>query len=366
MWQHLGARLSGRALRFLVERGGPAAAAVGPGGCGPAASELTGRERDAVAGAVGAAVRHGPYPERERSGRVITAADAEYPAGFFRLERAPAALWVRGQTGAAGMGRVALVGARRATRGGRAFARELAADLAGLGIEVWSGLARGVDGEAHAGALGRGRTVAVLGCGLDVVYPPEHGRLLEEVCAGGAVLSEFPPGTSPLAAHFPQRNRLLAAGTEALLVVEAGEKSGALTSVNWALALGMPVLVAPGDPRAESCRGSNQLLRAGATPLLDASDVLAALGCAERPGGPGARDVARGSPGAEAAGASGWGGAAEHPLVASLRVQPLHVDELAAVWAGPGRVEAELVRLELEGRIEALGQGFYAALRPTS
>jgi DNA processing protein len=378
-WMHLGARLSGRALRFLVDSGlGPEGAARLGGGAlarhGFSEKEraalrealaVVERSRAAAGKASGRVAGCGASPGVERAGRVVTAADADYPAGFFRLDLAPAVVWMRGSPGGAETRRVALVGARRATRGGREFARELAALLAARGVEVWSGLARGVDGEAHAGALSGGRTVAVLGCGLDVTYPPEHGALLERVCAGGAALTEFAPGTQPLPAYFPQRNRLLAAAAEAVLVVEAGERSGALTTVNWALQLGTPVLVAPGDPRAESCRGSNQLLRAGATPLLDVSDVQAALGWA-RAIRPSVAEVARGASG-RASGPderAAVGAAPDHPLLAALGGQALHVDELAGHWPGPGQVAAELVRLELAGRIRPLGQGYYELAGP--
>ncbi|HVP39051.1 MAG TPA: DNA-processing protein DprA [Candidatus Saccharimonadales bacterium] len=359
-WQYLSARLSGRALRVLVDRGlSPGAAARLPSG---ELEELglEPRERHELRRAADEAARGGP---RASCGRVVCPADAEYPAGFFRLARAPGALWMRGALTEGPAGRVALVGARRATRSGRLFARELAAELAGRGIEVWSGLARGVDAAGHEGALTAGRTAAVLGSGLDVIYPPEHRGLLERVCARGAVLTEFSPGTRPQPAYFPQRNRLIAAAAEAVLVVEAGVRSGALTTVNWALELEVPVLVAPGDPRSESCGGSNELLRAGATPLLDASDVLAALGQgAGRPRS--VKEVARGAPPAGVRRAPGSPGAAgpAHPLLEALRREALHVDDLAARWPGPGPVGAELVRLELDGRVEALGGGFYAAL----
>ncbi|MBI5835630.1 MAG: DNA-protecting protein DprA [Candidatus Eisenbacteria bacterium] len=289
----------------------------------------------------------------------MTAADPEYPERFFRLEQAPAVVWVRGRLEPAAR-RVALVGARRATRGGRAFARDLAAELAREGVEVWSGLARGVDAAAHEGALEAGRTVAVLGAGLDVVYPPEHAGLLERVCARGAALSEFEPGTQPLPYHFPRRNRLMVAVADAVLVVEAGERSGALTTVNWALAMQVPALVAPGDPTAPSCRGSNQLLRAGATPLLDASDVLAAMGWGSACGrcGTGASD----DPAPESLPEGGEGPEREW-LLRALRREPQHVDELANGGSSAGAVQAELVRLELEGRVEALGGGYYALAR---
>ncbi len=344
-WIHLGARLSGRALIFLVAKGWEGAlreprrpdAEEGPG--------LSEREATLVARALraGRSKLAGNPPGM----LLVTAAMPDFPPGFFRLEHPPSCFWVTGSL-VKTRARVAVVGSRRATRNGRRFARELARDLAASGIEVWSGLARGVDSSAHEGALEAGRTVAVLGSGLDVVYPEENRDLAARITSAGAVLSEFPPGAPPLRDHFPRRNRLLAAACDALAVIEAGPRSGALSTVNWALSLGMPVLVAPGDPITESCRGSNGLLRAGAEMLLGAGDVLRSLGWEEAAG--------RGSSGARAGARPG----PADPILDLLAVEPLQVDQIASRWAGPGQLGAELVRLELEGRIESLPGGFYA------
>ena len=214
---------------------------------------------------------------------------------------------------------------------------------------MWSGLARGIDAAAHEGALdaggeGAGSTFAVLGSGLDRIYPPEHSRLAARITGRGGLLTEFPPGAPPRAEHFPQRNRILAAAADAVAVVEAGVRSGALITVNWAMALERPVLVAPGDPLQESARGSNLLVEAGAGMLLEAADVLAVLGLRVP------RRVRAGAPAA----------AEGHPLLEALAAGEAHVDELAGHWRGNAPVQAELVLLELAGKVQALAGGFYA------
>ena len=366
IWTCMGARLSGRALSFLVARAlhpREAArwnrerwmseglderdllhlqAAVGEAARGVRAglgmAEHTGPGKGERDGAE-TVERGGPAT----TGRLIHALHPEYPAFFLRLDHPPAAIRVAGDWRPSAS-RVAMVGARRAGRPGREFARSLAAELASSGIEVWSGLARGIDTAAHEGALSCGRTVAVLGSGLDRIYPAENRRLARAMEASGAIVTEFPDGTPPLRDHFPRRNRLLAAAADALVVIEAGSRSGALITVNWALALGIPVLVAPGDPWSESARGSNALLRAGAEWLLGAGDVLRALGRAPREG---ARARKSGPP------AKG--------LTALLDGRVLHRDEVQLLWEGPGDLAEEILRLELEGKVELLPGGFLAS-----
>jgi len=174
---------------------------------------------------------------------------------------------------------VAVVGSRAPTGPGMDFARQLSGDLAGSGWTVVSGMARGIDAAAHAGALGAGGiTVAVLGCGVDVVYPPEHGRLREEILDRGAVLSEYPPGTLPLPQRFPARNRIVSGICRGVVVAEAPERSGALITARIALEQGREVFAVPGNPWFAHTAGSNRLLREGATPVCSAADVSEALG----------------------------------------------------------------------------------------
>ncbi len=174
---------------------------------------------------------------------------------------------------------VAIVGARQSSAAGRAFAHRLAAGLARAGVGVVSGLARGIDGAAHAGALeAGGRTVAVLGCGVDVDYPRSNAALAARVAVQGAVLSEYPPGTPPAPWRFPARNRIVAALGQCVVVVEAARTSGALITAGFALELGREVLAVPASPWVDAAAGGNALLRDGAGVVTGAGDVLVALG----------------------------------------------------------------------------------------
>jgi len=173
---------------------------------------------------------------------------------------------------------VAIVGARRASEAGRHIARALAEGLADLGITVVSGLARGIDAQAHRGALAAGgRTLAVLGNGIDVVYPAEHRTLASRITEHGALLSELAPGSRPARHHFPVRNRVIAALAHAVVVVEAADRSGSLITARHAADEGRAVLALPGSPLSASHRGSNRLLQDGARLVLGLEDVLAEL-----------------------------------------------------------------------------------------
>jgi DNA processing protein len=174
---------------------------------------------------------------------------------------------------------VAIVGARAATPAGRSLARALSRDLASAGTTIVSGLARGIDTAAHQGALeGAGRTVAVLGSGIDRIYPPENAALAKRIEETGAVVSEFPLGTPPLPHHFPQRNRIIAGWCRGVVVVEAAARSGALNTARTALDENREVMAVPGHPSQPACEGTNQLLRDGAAFVRDARDVAAELG----------------------------------------------------------------------------------------
>jgi DNA processing protein len=174
---------------------------------------------------------------------------------------------------------VAIVGARSCSPYGAQVARELAQSLAAAGLAVVSGLARGVDAEAHRGALAAGGlTVAVLGCGIDRDYPRVHAELARRITESGLVVSEYPPGIEPSPWRFPARNRIIAGLALATVVVEARERSGALITADFALELGREVFATPGEITSALSAGTNDLLRQGATPLLSAEDVLEALG----------------------------------------------------------------------------------------
>jgi DNA processing protein len=214
--------------------------------------------------------------------RVVGRDEADYPAWLRRVYAAPPVLWVRGAlVPEEGQQAVAVVGSRAATALGLAFARVLARDLAAAGLTVVSGLARGIDTAAHRGALdARGRTVAVLGSGLDRLYPPENAALARAIAGEGAVVSEFPLGTSPWKGNFPRRNRVIAGWARATVVVEAGARSGALSTARAALDEGRDVMAVPGHPSQPAAEGTNALLRDGAALVRGAPDVLAELGLA--------------------------------------------------------------------------------------
>ena len=220
---------------------------------------------------------------RDEGQDVLTPADPRWPAlALAGLADVPCALYLRGVLPAADEATAALVGTRDATPYGLRVARELARGLAAAGLWVVSGLALGVDGAAHEGALdGGGATLAVLGCGLDHPYPVAHLDLREQmVSAGGGLLSEHPPGTAPRKSHFPRRNRLVAALSGAVVVVEAAARSGALITARLALDQGREVLAVPGsiyEPRRAGC---HRLLREGAGLCESTTDILAALGLA--------------------------------------------------------------------------------------
>lgn len=212
--------------------------------------------------------------------RLVGWDEPDYPELLRRIYDPPPVLWVRGRlVPGEGQRSVALVGSRAASPQGRALACALARELAAAGVTIVSGLARGIDGEAHRGALeAEGRTLAVLGSALDCLYPREHAGLAAAISERGAVVSEFPFGTQAQPGRFPRRNRILAGWGRGVVVVEAAEKSGALITARCALDEGRDVLAVPGHPSHANSRGTNQLIRDGAALVRDASDVAAELG----------------------------------------------------------------------------------------
>lgn len=214
--------------------------------------------------------------------RIVGRDEPDYPERLAEIYDPPPVLWVRGslQPGE-GSQSVAVVGSRKASPAGSALARGLARDLARAGVTVVSGLARGIDTAAHRGALDApGRTVAVLGSGLDCLYPPENADLAARVAEHGALVSEFPLGTEPFPSHFPRRNRVIAGWGRAVVVAEAAERSGALVTARCALEEGREVMAVPGHPTQQTSAGTNALIRDGAVLVRGAFDVLAELGLA--------------------------------------------------------------------------------------
>jgi DNA processing protein len=224
--------------------------------------------------------------ELERAGiRWLARSDRRFPHRLASITDPPPGLFLRGSSSHEMLSgpSVAVVGARSCSDYGAHVARSLARELAAAGVVVVSGLARGIDGWAHRGALdGGGGTVAVLGCGIDRDYPRAHFRLAQQVAASGLVVSEYPPGVAPAPWRFPARNRIVAGLCAATVVVEAREQSGALITADLALEEGREVLAVPGEITSSLSRGVNALLRLGATPVTCADDVLEAIGIVPR------------------------------------------------------------------------------------
>jgi DNA processing protein len=269
-----------------------------------------------------------------------------YPEHLARLPDAPDVLFVRGDLPASPG--VAVVGTRRCTRYGEGLAAAYGRALSGTGWPVITGLARGVDGAAHRGAVGGGgAAVAVLGCGPDVVYPPEHAGLLDEaVAAGGAMATEYPPGVPPSGWRFPPRNRIISGLAAAVVVVEAPERGGALITAAAALCQGRTVLAVPGDVGRRTSRGCNLLIRDGAVPVLEPADLVEALSLVSGLQPP------RREPGSTE----------RRPLLEVLGPAGATLDELAEVWEVPASEAMRLVaRLEAEG-VVAVGGGVVTAV----
>jgi len=291
----------------------------------------------------------------ERSIGWIPGDDARMPAAIGALVDAPFGLFTLGRPLDAVMPPdrpvVAIVGSRRATAFGARFTERIAGALAARGAVVVSGLALGIDAAAHQGALDAGRaTVAVLGGGVDVVYPRRHRALRERIVAEGVLLSEYWPGTSPAPWRFPARNRIVAGLADAVVVVEAGERSGALITADFALELGRPVLAVPGAPGSAASAGCHTLLRAGAALCETEEDVIVEVPAAmwDAPATPGAPVELDG---------------VEASIYRLLQTEPLRSDELVErLGVGAAGVAAALARLEIGGLVlRGQAQRFWAA-----
>jgi DNA processing protein len=281
--------------------------------------------------------------------RRLTPRDLQYPALLAPIP-SPPDLWVRGELEAQDALAIAIVGTRRASAYGMAAAERLAFDLAARGVTVVSGLARGIDTAAHRGALAAGgRTIAVLGAGVDVVYPPENDELGRSIEQRGARLSQFPPGTPPLAWNFPARNRTLAGLALGVVVVEAPERSGALITAGLAGELGREVFAVPGQITVQTSRGSNRLIQDGAKLVRDWHDIVQELpdewrqavrssSVSTNDADPPTRDSEEGQ------------------ILSLLRYEvPQHIEVLIAQRGGnAARVAAALLVLELEGQARQL------------
>lgn len=282
--------------------------------------------------------------------RVLTWEDPNYPRRLKEVNQSPPVLYLQGELLAEDHWAVAIVGTRRISTYGRQVAEQLGAELAQNGITVVSGLARGIDATAHQACLKNGgRTLAVLGCGVDIVYPPEHRQLAQQVIANGALISDYPPGTAPEAINFPPRNRIISGLSQAVVVVEAGKKSGALITAAFAAEQGRQVFAIPGNIYAPLCKGPNQLIYDGAQILPDTKTLLEALEVRQVKAQQSARKVLPAD-------------ATEAQLYDILGHEPLHVDEIGAKSGLPiAVISASLTLMELKGMVRQVGNMRYVA-----
>lgn len=285
--------------------------------------------------------------------RILTRDDPRFPARLREIPYPPAYLFVRGRLEAPESPAVALIGTRAASYYGLKAARRLAHDLAARGVAVVSGLARGIDTAAHQGALdAKGRTWAVLGCGLDVVYPPENRELYRRLGEHGALISEFPLGTPPEAKNFPIRNRIISGLVQAVVVVEAGEKSGTHITVQYALDQGREVMAVPGPVDAPASIGPHRLIQAGAKLVHDAGDILAELPKVKLAASAG--DTA-GAPAPAPKAARPGHFKVDDPILPFLGAEPLQLEELVQLSRLPApEVMSRLTILELQGLVREL------------
>jgi DNA processing protein len=212
---------------------------------------------------------------REENIKMLTVLDEDYPMTLKDLEDAPPIIYCRGKLLPEDSNAVSIVGTRRATEYGKTVARTLGKELAGLGVTVISGMASGIDTQAHTGALlGGGRTLAVMGTGIDLIYPSSNRNLATKIVQNGALITELPPNSPALPYHFPSRNRIISGLSKAVVAIEAHSKSGVFSTVKWALQYGRDVYALPGDINRSGSEGTNKLLKEGAIPFTSCKDIL--------------------------------------------------------------------------------------------
>lgn len=278
--------------------------------------------------------------------RYLFLGDDDYPPLLAELETAPPALIVRGNPALALRRVVAIVGARNASAAACRFARDLAFALAGEGVVVVSGLARGIDTAAHQGSIDGG-TIGVIASGIDVAFPPENVELQERVAREGLLVTEHPPGTEPLARHFPQRNRIIAGLAVGTVVVEAAPRSGSLITARLAGEAGRDVMAVPGSPLDPRAQGCNLLIREGATLIQSAADVIEAIGPID------ARMLRSPASGYGAPPPADASDAERRRVIGLLGPVAVTVDELIRQSGmSPAIVQMVLLELELGGRLE--------------
>lgn len=290
---------------------------------------------------------------RVRGIRIYTVQAPDYPAQLRKISDPPPVLFCRGDLHHGDEVSVAIVGTRQPTPMGAYLGKQLAQDLAGQGLVIISGMARGIDAEAHWGALeAGGRTIAVLGCGVNLCYPKENAELMEKIIAQGAVVSEFPLGTPPLASNFPARNRIISGLSLGVLVVEATDDSGSLITAGFALEQGREVFAVPGSIGSEGSKGPHKLIRQGAKLVETARDVLEELAI------PVLDQVEMKGNATELVNQEEIG------VYQCLTREPVHIDQITRLTRfGSAQVNAALVQLELKGVVKSFPGQLYMKLK---
>jgi DNA processing protein len=275
---------------------------------------------------------------------IVTLMDASYPNNLKQIYDPPPLLYVRGELQAKDTLAISMVGSRLTSNYGRAITERIAGDLARHGVTIVSGMARGIDSAAHRGALSAGgRTIAVLGCGVDVVYPPENRNLSKEITANGAVISEFPLSTRPEAANFPRRNRIISGLSLGVVVVQASSRSGSLITARLALEQNRDVFAVPGNVGMAASQGTNRLIKEGAKLVESVHDILEEILPRFRRDGLIATEV---TPPLEEE---------EERVYCLLGDEPMHIDSIIArTGMDASRVCAILLQLELKGLVQQL------------
>jgi DNA processing protein len=283
---------------------------------------------------------------------VLTWEDDGYPPRLREVRPSPPILYVRGEIQPDDHWAVAVVGTRRITAYGHQVTDRIVTKLTQAGITIVSGMARGIDSAAHKSALeAGGRTLAVLGCGVDRIYPPENRKLAEMILDRGALISDYPPGTAPEAGNFPPRNRIISGLSMATIVVEAGKKSGALITASYAADQGREVFAVPGSVLAPQSKGTNRLIQEGARMLLDPQEVLEVLDLTRVTEQSAARTVLPSN-------------AMEAQLYGVLSHEPMHVDEIRnQTQFDIEQVTSTLALMELKGMVRQVGGMRYTAIR---
>ncbi|MEW6410146.1 MAG: DNA-processing protein DprA [Nitrospirota bacterium] len=279
--------------------------------------------------------------------RILTLTENLYPVNLKRIHDPPPYIYVRGELQELDRYAIAIVGSRDATHYGKTIAEKLAYDLARKGLTIVSGMARGIDTFAHRGAIAAsGRTIAVLGSGIDIIYPPENKQLMEKIAEHGAVITEFPFSTKPEAGNFPSRNRIISGLSLGVVLVEASSESGSLITAKAALEQGREVFAVPGNITSKTSRGTNMLIKDGAKLIEDADDIIAELlpqikGTIKERGGKDSVEITLSEE--------------EAVIYKYLSSEPVHIDYITRVCGlTSGTVLSVLLDLELRGAVKQL------------